>query len=47
MSVSDGTIRTYEVREVIAGFHAAQAFEEAVAKLEASGFKRDNINNTT
>ena len=44
MSARDPAISTYEVREVIAGFHAAKAFEDAVAKLESSGFKRDSIN---
>lgn len=44
MSVKDDTVRTYEVREVIAGFHSSDDFENAVTKLEESGFKRDAIN---
>lgn len=43
MSARDDTVITYEVREVIAGFHSSDAFEDTVAKLEKSGFKRDDI----
>lgn len=44
MSARAETINTYEVREVIAGFHSSEDFEKAVARLEESGFKRDAIN---
>lgn len=43
MTVYDETITTYTVREVIAGFHSADSFEQAVEKLEQSGFDRDSI----
>ena len=44
MARMDDTIRSYEVREVVATFHDAGRFERAVEQLESAGIRREAIN---
>ncbi|WP_138934321.1 hypothetical protein [Roseovarius arcticus] len=44
MSLSDDSIHSYEVREIVASFHDADLFETAVQTLEDRGIKRGAIN---
>ena len=44
MQVQDHELLTYDVRETIARFETAEAFETAVEALENSGIRRDRIN---
>ncbi|MCA8867584.1 MAG: hypothetical protein KDA67_02955 [Rhodobacteraceae bacterium] len=44
MSIKDDSIQTYQVREVVCGFHDADRFESAVQALEEVGIRREAIN---